>query len=124
MSDQITENKKNVSRSWVWNHAEKTSKDEATCNLCLKKFARPNGGTSALRSHLKTKHQLTEETNPLADIADAKNQGQLIDIFLVAMSHTNINISFSSKHCKQKNGSQYIYLATTDSKITVSGGNQ
>ena len=55
-------NKRMRLKSSVWNHAKKISKDKAQCVTCKAYVKTPCGGTTTLRKHLMTKHNLTHLT--------------------------------------------------------------
>lgn len=52
------ENRTRNRASSVWDHMTKTGNDKATCNICDAVLSRKNSGTTGLRKHLNSIHQI------------------------------------------------------------------
>ena len=49
-------------KSFVWKYCTKLGKDEAVCDICGRHYNIGRGSTSQLRKHLKSWHQIVDES--------------------------------------------------------------
>lgn len=78
--------------SFVWRFARKEN-SVAICNLCNKRIALSAGSTSGLKSHLKSQHQIDENSVPASN--SATKQMKIEDhASVIPVSNSMIKVNF------------------------------